>query len=428
MSNRKTIKKKYDEVSIRFLPHILGLIAGKELLTILHSKWILYIWDTKENRALQGHRGSYKTTSITIIGIIWWLLFHPNDRIAIIRKKFTDASNCLKTILNIMKKKEIKCIFKKIHEIDPIPIISRSDKIIFNFKKTITPEGNIDAYGLESDITGNHYDKIICDDFVTPKDRVSRAERLKTKNVIMEIQANIIDIGKQVSYIGTPWHKEDCWSILPTPMKYDVNITGILTEEEIEYKRKHLTPSLFAANYELKHITSEDNIFKDAKFCNWDYKIKNVYGHLDAKFQGDHTNGLTFMARKKNGMIQAVGYCFHENVKDRFAYILKKCKKYNCKLMYIENNADKGFVADELRKIGISTKSYHESMNKHIKIETYLYSKWQEIDWDINNNNTEYLNQILDYVEGQEPDDCPDSAATLIREKFYMKNDALWIL
>jgi hypothetical protein len=36
------------------------------------------------------------------------------------------------------------------------------------------------------------------------------------------------------------------------------------------------------------------------------------------------------------------------------------------------------------------------------------------------------LNQILDYIEGQEPDDAPDALAALLREmKIYDQSDVL---
>ena len=40
----------------------------------------------------------------------------------------------------------------------------------------------------------------------------------------------------------------------------------------------------------------------------------------------------------------------------------------------------------------------------------------------------QYLNQILDYREGMEPDDAPDSAASLVREALPVKavTDSMW--
>lgn len=417
-------------IKIKQYPHLLGYLAGKILLTNIHSQWIKYIWDTEENRSLQGHRGSYKTTAITIIGSIYWLLLHPDDRIAIIRKTYTDACECISTISKIMKLPVIRYVFRTLHGRTLSFRIDRKDKLEFTFKSSNTPEGSIDAYGIDTSITGKHYDKIICDDFVTLRDRVSKAERDKTKDVIREIQTNIIDPGKQVGFIGTPWHKDDAWGnqtkefpgIVPFPQKWDVYSTGILDEIQIQKKRAGTTGSLYAANYELKHIISEDALFKNATFSNWNTSIRSsIFGHIDAKFSGDHTNAFTMMYQKSNGRLQAIGFSFHENIKEKWNYIKSLWERYYCGTIYIEENADKGFVADELRKRGIPVKTYWEDMNKHVKISTYLCETWDNIDFD-SKSDPEYINQILDYIEGQEPDDSPDSIASLVRQKFYKKS------
>lgn len=53
-------------------------------------------------------------------------------------------------------------------------------------------------------------------------------------------------------------------------------------------------------------------------------------------------------------------------------------------------------------------------MNKHQKISGYLYDQWTNIEWD-EKTDLEYLVQITDYEKGGEPDDAPDSAASLVQ-------------
>ena len=48
----------------------------------------------------------------------------------------------------------------------------------------------------------------------------------------------------------------------------------------------------------------------------------------------------------------------------------------------IMKNADKGFVAKELRKKGMRVNAYNESMNKYIKIVTYLKIEWNNVIFD----------------------------------------------
>jgi hypothetical protein len=416
---------------VRDNPHLLGNLAGKERLTEQHSDWIKYVWDTAQHRTFEGHRGSYKTTGIVVVGTIRWLLFHPSDRIAIIRKTFTDAADCLRVIRQIMEMPEIMLIFHYAHNgLWPKAITKKDNSLIYNFKRTQTPEGNVDAYGIHTGITGKHYDKIIADDIVTIEDRISRAEREKVKIRTQEIMTNIIDPGKSFALTGTPWHKDDAWGmkddggvqILPEPMKVDVYHSGILTEAEIEQKRKTITRSMFSANYELKHIADESRLFKEPHWQMWDFTYTSLV-HLDAAFDGDHFNALTFMAKKPDGRIQAIGFSYPGNVKDWFGRIFSYYRKYRGRRLWNEDNPDKGFVADELKKIKVTVKSYTEHQNKHYKITTFLYKYWDLIDWD-EGTDPEYINQILDYEEGGEPDDGADSAASLIREAIDKKDNS----
>ncbi len=462
------MNEKHNEIDKQILktildnPHKLGHLVNKTKLTKLHSYWIKYCFYplsyfeqnnnledmlnffnslgktidllnnnqierqylTKEilynllkekKRSLQGHRGSYKSTAITIIGTIIRLLFMPDERIAIVRKDFTKASKILKTISSLMKTNEIKEIFKIAHGFYPIAIIDRENLITYNFKTTVTPEGNINAFGVHQDMTGSHYDFIICDDFITLEDKIYRNEREKTKLHIEEITNNILDPDKYIVYTGTPWKVDDAWIICPKPLVFDCYTTGLMTQDEINKKRKLTTNITFLANYELRHGSNKDSIFKDILFDKWQFTGTGI-GHIDKKFFGTDTNALTFVEKKKDNRYCVVGFTFSDNIKDKIEFIYEQWKKYRIGVIYTEDNDDKGFTADLLRKKGIPVITYHENMNKHVKIQTHLLENgfWDLIDFD-NDTDPEYLSQILDYTQGAEPDDCPDSLACLGR-------------
>lgn len=402
---------------IRLHPHRIGVLVGKTKLTELHSQWIRDLWEAEEHNGLQAHRGAYKTTAVTEIGVIWWLLFHPDDRIAIIRKPYTEAAKTLGTIKQYFQTEGIRELFRAAHGIYPDFKQCKENSITFIFKSTITKEGNIDAYGVDGSITGNHYEKIHCDDVVTPKDRLSKAERESTKEFMREILTNIIDPGKQVHVVGTPWHKDDLWSILPKPRKYDVDATGILSAEELAKKRETTTPSLFAVNYLLKHEADENAIFTNPEYGPWEFNADKLCFHVDAKYKGTHTAALTIMGRRKDGRLQAIGFTFHENVKEKIEWINDTVRLYRALRGHVEDNPDKGYVADLLSAKKLLMHSYHESINKDIKIQTHLKGQWKNIVWSPETED-EYMLQITEYREAQEPNDAPDSVASLIREAF----------
>jgi len=50
-----------------------------------------------------------------------------------------------------------------------------------------------------------------------------------------------------------------------------------------------------------------------------------------------------------------------------------------------------------------------------LKIISYGRHHWDKIAW-AKDCQPEFMNQILDYEEGEEPDDAPDAFASLLRE------------
>lgn len=398
-------------------PEIFGKYLGYTKLVDLHREWIQYIWRAKEHRALQAHRGSYKTTSVIVVGSLHNMTFNWNDRTAVVRKDFTSASDIIKVISRLINSPKYQALFYQMFGIYPRLTIDTKQKVQWDLKDRESPEGNLNAFGIGGPITGKHFDHILLDDIVTLKDRLSKAERTYVDNFVREILANVIDPGKFVKVTGTPWHKLDTWRILPKPLMYDIYSTGLkaFTPERVAEIKKQTTASLFAANYELKHIASEDTIFSEPNFISdWDSTLP-VFGHIDAKYQGSHTGAMTMMARKPNGRIQAVGFIFYKHINQEYSNLVSKWKRYRCGTTYLELNADKGYAADGLSGEGMVTSTYYESDNKHVKIITFLKKYWSFIDW-YEETDQEYLAQILDYVEGQEPDDCADSAASCIRQ------------
>lgn len=403
-------------------PHMLGLLLGKNKLEQQHSDWIRWVWNPKgsEDRALMGHRGSYKTTAIAVIGTIWWLMRHPNERIAIIRKTWGDAAKVVNTIGLLMEDPAVQDIFDWIHGGKGVcrKVRDRDGEITFKFKQTVTPEASITAHGMDLGITGKHYDKILCDDIITLDDRISKAKREKTKEILRELRTNIIDPGCNMGVIGTPWHRDDAWSILECPIKkYAVCDTGLLSEEEIAQKKKTTTPMLYAINYDLDDSVKTESIFGDPLEGNWNFHKPNVWGHIDCAYGGDDSTGMSFMAEVGTDQLQGVGWKFDGHVDTHLDTIVDLYKRYRLSGMYCETNADQGYFAEKLRKRGLNVITYHESMNKHIKIITLLFDWWTRITWSVD-TDPEYMEQIVDYREWAGHDDCPDSAASLLHQHF----------
>ena len=180
-----------------------------------------------------------------------------------------------------------------------------------------------------------------------------------------------------------------------------------------------MSPSLFAANYELRHIADGSALFTDADLTGDPEAIYDGLGHIDAAYGGGDSVAFTIMKQGLDGTITAYGRIWPEaHVQNCLPEILGLWEHYRCGTIFCEDNGDKGYLARDLDDLDIPASTYHESQNKHLKISTYLKKAWKSIKW-VPETDPDYLLQITDYTEQAQHDDAPDSAASLVRQ---MKN------
>ena len=392
-------------------PHKIGKLIGFDKLTPFHNEWINKMIFNKSDTTLQGHRGSYKTTCLSI-AIPLLMVLQPNKNILFLRKTDTDVKEIVNQIYKVLINRDFRYIAQQIQGI-PLEITTRNaTQITTNLMTSSKGTEQLNAFGIGSSITGKHYDYIFTDDIVNISDRSSKAERDRTKNTYYEL-FNVINRGGRIFNLGTPWHKDDCFSIMPPADKYDCYSTGLMSPEEIEKLKKDMPPSLFAANYELRHIASEDVIFKDPQYSSDLSLIEQGVCHIDCAYGGEDYTAFTIM-RELNSKFYVFGKVWQKKITDVKNQILALYQKYMCGQCFMEDNGDKGFAAEMLKNAGMRTFSYHEHENKYIKIVTFICQGWQNIVF-MSDTDKEYMNQILEYNENAEHDDAPDSLASLLR-------------
>jgi len=291
----------------------------------------------------------------------------------------------------------------------------QASQTALNTNLTNDPRGSaqLTGMGINGSLTGKHYDLIFTDDIVNPKDRKSRAEREQTKSVYMELQ-NIRNRGGRIINTGTPWHVDDCFSIMPAAEKWDyTTMPEVFTEDDIANIKPRMTPSLWAANYELRHIPSDDVIFTDPKKGAAIEMVIQGECHTDAAYYGEDYTAFTAL-NIHDGKIYVYGRMWRKHVDDCMDAICNDVERLMLGRMFMENNADKGYSARAFRERGLRVSGYTEKLNKHVKIVTYLKAAWPDIVF-CEGTDEDYINQICDYTEDSEHDDAPDSLASLIQ-------------
>ena len=366
----------------------------------------------KGDHTLQGHRASYKTTCLSIaLALIMILL--PNKRTLFMRKTDDDVKEIIKQVRNILINPRTVYLVMCIYGVTLKLNVENATELSTNLTTDIKGTSQLVGIGTGSSLTGRHYDFIFTDDIVNVKDRVSRAERERIKTVYQEL-INIKNQGGKIFNTGTPWHKEDAFTLMPNPEKWDCYHTGIFSKEDLEIIKASMSPSLFAANYELKHIASEDVIFDNAQVGAEVEKVLNAQiCHIDAAYGGEDYTAFT-IARKAEGKYYVYGRLWPKAVDECMDEIIKERQRFLVGKIYCETNADKGYLAKALREKGERVVTYPETMNKYIKIVTHLKGDWPSIVF-VKGTDQAYIDQILDYNEYAEHDDAPDSCACMMR-------------
>ena len=404
---------KYIEYILTSVVEISHMI-GFNLITDIHQEWFdLFFSDTQEI-TLQASRNSYKSTLLSIFTACYMIIF-PNKRILVIRKTDDDISDFIGTVKNILESDTFKYLVLKIWGIELKIINFNSCEITTNLKTNVDDAAQLRGKSLNSALTGKHADLIITDDIVTLTDRISRADREKTKIKYQEL-FNLLNRSGKVINCGTPWHKDDCFSLMNNLHVYDcykLEKAGVMTKELIKEKRSKMTSSLFAANYELKHIANEDAIFTNPQFTDNEKLIYNGICHIDARYSGSDYTAFTII-KKAEDKFYVLGKRFDKHVDDCLNEIFLLQKKYLGGKIYCENNGDKGYLKKKIIEMGNYADDYHEAMNKYIKIISYLKPNWDNVIF-LEDTDKDYINDILEYTDTAEHDDCPDSLASSIR-------------
>lgn len=405
---------------IKTNPVLIGNWVGFPDLGELHNEWLKSFLFATDDQTLLAHRGSYKTTDLAVAIALLMVLF-PNKTIIFLRKTDSDVIEIINQVAKILMDKEFTKIVWLLYRVELKLIKFNTTEIDTNLKTSARGTSQLLGMGIGASLTGKHADIVITDDIVNIKDRISKAERERTKLQYQELQ-NVKNRGGRFINTGTPWHKDDAISTMPNVSRVDCYQSGLITKEQLQKLRDSMTPSLFAANYELKHIAEADSLFSAPSYTEDIKLIFDGQAHIDAGYYGSDRTAYTIFKEQPDGRIVGFGKLWEKHVDDCKREILLLHQNYRAGTLNLENNADKGYLAKDFREMLI-TSEYHESQNKFIKIVTYLRKYWSLIDW-LDDTDPEYISMILDYTENADHDDAPDSAASLMR---ILKNTTEWL-
>lgn len=390
---------------------VANAVGFEDIKPFPHNEWMNEIIFGQEDFTLMSHRGSYKSSCLSVcIALI--MVMMPWLNIIFLRKTDGDVTEMIRMVKKALQSKFIDLLCQTLWKRKLVLVEDNAFSITTNLYVNSSGASQLIGIGIKASLTGKHANIVITDDICNLKDRISKAERDLTKLQYQELQ-NIKNRGGRIINLGTKWHKDDVFTLMENIKIYDYKVTGLISDEALEKIKKSMLPSLFACNYELKIVAAEDVIFTSPHEGGNPAMCEQGMAHIDAAFGGEDYTAFTIM-QKKQGKYYIFGKLWHKHVENCYDDIKKYYAQFMCGKLPIEDNGDKGFTARDLKKQGLRAYTYHESMNKHIKITTYLLKIWDDVIF-VDGTDKEYIDQICDYNEDAEHDDAPDSASSLAR-------------
>ena len=174
-------------------------------------------------------RGHGKTEGVGVVFPTWLILSHPDIRVAIISKtKGLAAERTEKAIQYIER-------FAPLFGVD----IAKASEQELTTAANNHKEATISPYGLESQLTGKHFDVIIYDDIADWENQRTSTQRRNVRNYFGDYVDNlpsndsVLPNGPVQAAIGTRKHPEDIYEtdILGDP-RWDVGVYTAINERD----------------------------------------------------------------------------------------------------------------------------------------------------------------------------------------------------
>ena len=155
-----------------YRPVEIGHWVGFKDLTDMHNNWLRDFLYRKDDQTLQGHRGSYKTTTLSLFFAIHAII-KPNETLLFFRKTGSDVNEIIRQTSNVMHSGCIQKMVFTLYGKGLMLPVDKNSEITTNLSNTIKGQSQIVGLGLGTSITGKHADIVVTDDIVLSQKSIS---------------------------------------------------------------------------------------------------------------------------------------------------------------------------------------------------------------------------------------------------------------
>jgi len=199
-------------------------VCGFKDLSFIHKQMaetLKLFRDRKRLRIMElWPRGHFKTSMFSIAGSLWLLVNDPEERIYLCHQSGTVSEGWIRQMQQIILGKVFGLLFPELVP-DPQKVDWTKEKLTINRKgKYDVP--SVRAGGLDKQVTGEHFTRIILDDIVTEKNLLSPTYRKKTRQFFNRLSPLLTNQEKDgILIVGTRWHVADLYGRIIEKMQGD---------------------------------------------------------------------------------------------------------------------------------------------------------------------------------------------------------------
>ena len=262
-----------------------GVVMGFKDMNLEHKALCEWIQHNKSKfKLILMPRHTFKSCICTVAYSLWRLVYNPNLRILIYSDATSKAQGFLTSIKNYILGNSGK--FRDIFghwETDAKTGKWNESMILIQNRTASHAEPTIETAGIETSLTGRHYDLIIFDDIVSDVNVTTKEQMDKTADCYKKA-LSLLRPGGEIVMVGTRWHFGELYGRIIAEKKDDLkNIlfhrnSGYLTGEPLFkecgltmdfLKQQYATQGTYMASclYENSPVDPETAVFKHKDFA-----------------------------------------------------------------------------------------------------------------------------------------------------------------
>lgn len=203
----------------------------------LHGDMAKWLKSTGKKKLVLVPRGHLKTSIVTVGYTIQCLLNNFEERILIMNAVWDFARDVLAQIQDFMTvKSALPQLFGTFN--GPTSTWTRDKITVSQRTKATGKEPSISTAGLETVLTGRHYDRIVLDDLVN-RENITTKEQIEKVVKRYRDCLDLLDPGGELVIVGTRWASTDLYGqIMASEMSSINGIALPTTEDRAAWRQK----------------------------------------------------------------------------------------------------------------------------------------------------------------------------------------------